>query len=211
MIRPSRAYDFFISYAGADIAHAQTLWDALQPVSRTYLAPQSGLLGEDWPRRLPMAIRDAWVTLAIISQHTPAAHYQMEEILLAIQEVRTSFHTVVPIRLSADGEMPPLPVGLNSKTCLDLHSGSQAEINSVIDRLLAARDDIRARAGLGWRTSREYAASDPLREALERVNTYERRGLLHAHVAEEIQLILLKHHLIDDQPDTRAADPPPGL
>lgn len=181
MIRTSKPYDFFISYAGPDIAYAQTLWDTLQPVSRTYLAPQSGLPGEDWPHRLPMVIRDTWVTLATISQHSPAAHFQMEEILLAIQEVRAGFHTVIPIRLSVDGEIPPLPVGLNSKNCLDLHSTSQTEINSVIDTLLAARDDIRSRAGLGWRTNRDYAASDPLREALERVKAYEQSGLLRAH------------------------------
>jgi TIR domain len=202
VIRVSKSYDFFISYAGPDIAYAQTLSDTLQPVGRIFLAPQSLLPGEDWPTRLPIAIRDTWVTLVVISQHTPAAHFQMEEILLAIREVRAGFHAVVPIRLSVDGEMLPLPVGLNSKNCFDLRSGSQTEINSVIDKLLAARDDIRARAVLGWRTSREYAGSDPLRDALERVRTYEQSGLLRAHVAEEIQLILLKHHLIDDQRDT---------
>lgn len=206
MIPTSKLYDFFISYPGPDIAYAQTLCDTLRPVGQTYLAPQSLLPGEDWPHRLPMVIRDTWVTLAIISQHTPAAHFQMEEILLAIREVRAGFHTVVPIRLSVDGEIPPLPVGLNSKNCLDLHSGSQTEIRPIIDKLLAARDDIRSRAGLGWRTSREYAGSDPLREALERVKTYEQGGLLRAHVAEEIQLILLKHHLIDNQPRIRRPD-----
>jgi len=140
--------------------------------------------------------------LVITSQYTPAAHFQVEEILLAIREVRAGFHTVVPIRLSADGQTPPLPVGLNSKNCLDLHSGSQAEIHSVVDKLLAARDDTRSRAGLGWRTSREYVGSDPLRDALERVKTYEQSGLVRAHIAEETQLILLKHHLIDDPRDT---------
>ncbi|MGH3935577.1 MAG: toll/interleukin-1 receptor domain-containing protein [Pseudonocardiaceae bacterium] len=202
MIRTSKSYDFFISYAGPDIAYAQKLSDTLQPVGRTFLAPQSFLPGEDWPAHLPIMIKDTWVTLVIISQHTPAAHFQMEEILLAIQEVRAGFHTVVPIRLSAGGKTPPLPVGLNSKNCLDLHSGSQTEINSVIDKLRAARDDIRSRGGLGWRTSREYAGGDPLRDALERVKTYEQNGLLRTHIAEEIQLILLKHHLINDQRDT---------
>lgn len=202
MISAFKSYDFFISYAGPDIAYAQTLSDTLQPVGRIFLASQSLMPGEDWPTRLPIVIKDTWVTLVIISQRTPAAHFQMEEILLAIREVRAGFHTVVPIRLSVDGEMPPLPIGLNSKNCLDLCSGSQTEINSVIDKLLAARDDIRSRAGLGWRTSREYAGSDPLRDALERVRTYEQSGLLRAHIVEEIQLILLKHHLIDDQRDT---------
>lgn len=202
MISAFKSYDFFISYAGPDIVYAQTLSDTLQSVGRVFLAPQSLFPGEDWPTRLPTVIRDTWVTLVIISQHTPAAHFQMEEMLLAIREVRAGFHTVVPIRLSMGGEMPPLPVGLNSKNCLDLHSGSQTEISSVCDKLLAARDDIRSRVGLGWRTGREYASSDPLREALERIRLYEQSGLLRAHVAEEIQLILLKHHLIDDQRDT---------
>jgi len=202
VIRVFKSYDFFISYAGHDIAYAQTLSDTLQPVGRIFLAPQSLLPGEDWPTSLPMVIKDTWVTLVIISRHTPAAHFQMEEILLAIREVRAGFHTVVPIQISVDGVIPPLPVGLNSKNCLDLHSGSQTEINSIIDKLVAARDDIRSRAGLGWRTGREYAGSDPLRDTLERVRTYEQSGLLRAHIAEEIQLILLKHHLIDDQRDT---------
>lgn len=199
MISAVKSYDFFISYAGPDIAYAQTLWDTLQPAGRTYLAPQSRLPGEDWPSRLPIVIRDTWVTLVIVSQHTPDAHFQMEEILLAIREARAGFHTVIPIRISVHGGIPPLPVGLNSKNFLDLHSGSQAEIGSVIDKLLAARDDIRSRAGLGWRTGREYAGSDPLREALERVKTYEQSGLLRTRIVEEIQIILLKHHLIDDQ------------
>jgi hypothetical protein len=168
MTRDLRQFDFFISYAGPDIAYAKTLRDTLQPVGRTFLAPQSGLLGEDWPARLPAAIRDSWVTLVLVSQHTPAARFQMEEILLALQESRAGFHVVIPIRLAACGDMPPLPIGLNSKNCLDLHSGSQEEINSVVDRLLAARDDIRSRAGLGWRTSRDPTARDPLRDALER-------------------------------------------
>ncbi len=202
MIRDFKSYDFFISYAGHDIAYAETLSDALQPIGRIFFAPRSELLGEDWPTRLATAIRDTWVTLVIISRHTPAAYFQREEILLAVEEARAGFQTVIPIRLATRGEMPSLPVGLKSKNCLDLHSGSQAEINSVIDRLLAARDDIRSRAGLGWRTGRNHAGSDPLREALERVKAYEQSGLLQAHIVEEIQIILLKHHLIGDEQDT---------
>ncbi|MGI9002501.1 MAG: toll/interleukin-1 receptor domain-containing protein [Pseudonocardia sp.] len=207
MIRHPKSFDFFISYAGPDVTYAQALSDALQPLGRIFMAPQSGLLGEDWPNRLSTTIRDAWVTLAIISRHTPAAHFQREEILLAVEETRTGFHTVIPIRLASHGETPPLPIGLKSNNCYDLRSGSQAEFNSIIDRLLAARDDIRSRAGLGWRTNREHAelpptVSDPLREALERVKTYEQDGLLHARIVEEIQVILLKHHLINDEIDT---------
>lgn len=207
MIHHSKSFDFFISYAGPDIEYAETLSDTLQPVGRIFIAPQSELLGEDWPSRLTTTIRDTWVTLAIISRHTPAAHYQMEEILLAVEEARAGLHTVIPIRLALQGQMPPLPIGLKSKNCLNLHSGSQVEIAWVVDRILAARDDIRSRAGLGWRTSSErthspelaIASIDPLREALERVKTYEQSGLLHTRIVEEIQIILLKYHLIGDE------------
>ncbi|MGH3568896.1 MAG: toll/interleukin-1 receptor domain-containing protein [Pseudonocardia sp.] len=210
MIHHPKSFDFFISYAGPDIAYAEALSDTLQPVGRIFIAPQSELLGEDWPNRLTTAIRDTWVTSAIISRHTPAAHFQMEEILLAVEESRAGLHTVIPIRLALHGEVPPLPTGLRSKNSYDLHSGSQAEISSVIDKLLAARDDIRSRAGLGWRTDRERTSSaelpctssDPLREALERVKTYEQSGLLRTCTVEEIQIILLKHHLINDARDT---------
>ncbi|MGH3831387.1 MAG: toll/interleukin-1 receptor domain-containing protein [Pseudonocardiaceae bacterium] len=178
-------------------------------MERVFFAPRSELLGEDWPTRLAEAIRDTWVTLALISRHTPAAHFQMEEMLLALEESHAGFHAVIPIRLAVYGEIPPLPIGLKSKNCLDLHSGSKDEIDSVIDRLLAARDEIRSRAGLGWRTSRESISSpepsqtshDPLRDALERVKTYERSGLLRDRTVEEIQIILLKHHLIGDERD----------
>ncbi|MGH3925293.1 MAG: hypothetical protein ACRDTT_20940, partial [Pseudonocardiaceae bacterium] len=81
-------------------------------------------------------------------------------------------------------------------------SGSYNEVSSVIDRLLAARDDIRSRAGLGWRTSRDLTSSDPLRDALEKVKTYEQSGHLHTRVVEEIQIILLKHHLVGDERGT---------
>ncbi|MGH3822095.1 MAG: toll/interleukin-1 receptor domain-containing protein [Pseudonocardiaceae bacterium] len=76
MIRHVKSFDFFISYAGPDIAYAETLADTLQPVGRIFIAPQSELLGEDWPNPLTTAIRDTWVTVAIISRHTPAAHFQ---------------------------------------------------------------------------------------------------------------------------------------
>ncbi len=204
MIRGLKSFDFFISYAGPDIEYAEMLSDALRPVGTIFLASRSVLPGEDWPARLATVIRDTWVTLVIISRHTPAAYFQREEILLAVEEARAGFHAVIPIRLAGRGEMPSLPVGLKSKNCLDLHSGSQEEINSIIDRLLAARDDIRSRAGLGWRTSRErtLTSGDPLREALERVKTYQEGGLLQSHVVEEIQIILLKHHLIGHEEDT---------
>lgn len=210
MIRHSKSFDFFISYAGPDNAYAQTLSDTLQPVGRIFIAPQAELLGDDWPNRLTTTIRDTWVTLAIISRHTPAAHFQREEILLAVEETRAGFHTVIPIRLASHGEIPPLPIGLKSKNCCDLRSGSQKKINSIVDRLLAARDEIRSRAGLGWRTNRENThspeppptSSDPLREALERIKTYEQDGLLHTHIVDQIQIILLKHHLINDERDT---------
>jgi hypothetical protein len=202
VIRHSKSFDFFISYAGPDIAYAQTLSDTLQPVGRIFIAPQSELPGDDWPARLTTTIRDTWVTLAIISRHTPAAHFQKEEILLAIEESRASFHVVIPIRLAWRGKMPPLPIGLKSKNCCDLRSGSQAEISSIVDKLLAARDDIRSRAGLGWRTEPGPRPIDPLRDVLERVKTYEQSGLLRACVVDEIQIILLKHHLIGNERDT---------
>jgi hypothetical protein len=112
-----------------------------------------------------------------------------------------------PLDTGRNRKIPPLPIGLKSKNCYDLHSGSQEEINSVIDRLLTARDAIRSRAGLGWRTNREGAelpptSSDPLREALERIKTYQQNGLLHTRIVEEIQIILLKHHLINDDRGT---------
>ncbi|MGH3937946.1 MAG: toll/interleukin-1 receptor domain-containing protein [Pseudonocardiaceae bacterium] len=148
MISLSKSYDFFISYAGPDIAYAQALSDTLRPVGRIFLAPQSFLPGEDWPTRLPALIKDTWVMLVIISQHTPAAHFQMEEILLAIRGVRAGFHVVVPIRISVDGQMPQPPVGLNSKNCLDLPSGSQAEINSIVDKL--SQPEMTSGLALAW-------------------------------------------------------------
>lgn len=183
---------------------------ALQPAALVFLAPESELLGEDWPTRLPQAIREAWVTLAIISRSTLAAHFQTEEILLAIKESRAGLHSVVPIRVATHGEIPPIPFGLNSKNCLDLHSGCEVEIDSIVDRLLATRDDIWSRAGLGWRTNRasinpselSQNSSDPLRQVLERIKNYEQNGLLRESTVKEIQLILLKHHLIDKAQDS---------
>ncbi|MCA1602864.1 MAG: toll/interleukin-1 receptor domain-containing protein [Acidobacteria bacterium] len=207
MIRNLKSFDFFISYAGPDLTFAKSLRDSLQSVALVFLAPESELLGDDWPTRLPETIRDTWVTLAIISRYTPAAHFQREEIILALKESRSGFHAIIPIRLAVRGEIPRLPFGLNSKNCLDFYSGSQDEIDSAIDRLLAAKDDIRSRAGLVWRTSREaisqpeltLASSDPLRNALERVKTYEQGGLFRERTVEEIQLILLKYYLIGDE------------
>ncbi|MGH3931893.1 MAG: toll/interleukin-1 receptor domain-containing protein [Pseudonocardiaceae bacterium] len=70
VIHKSKSFDFFISYAGPDLVYAETLRNTLQPTALIFLAPESELLGEDWPTRLPKAIRDAWVTLAIISRST---------------------------------------------------------------------------------------------------------------------------------------------
>ncbi|MCA1604519.1 MAG: toll/interleukin-1 receptor domain-containing protein [Acidobacteria bacterium] len=103
MIRDFKVYNFFISYAGPDLAYAKMLRDSLQSVALVFLAPESDLLGDDWPIRLPETIRDTWVTLAIISRYTPAAHFQREEIILALKESRSGFHAVIPIRLAAHG------------------------------------------------------------------------------------------------------------
>ncbi|MCA1601520.1 MAG: toll/interleukin-1 receptor domain-containing protein [Acidobacteria bacterium] len=206
MSRNLKSFDFFISYAGPDLTFAKSLRDSLQSVALVFLAPESEMLGDDWPTRLPETIRGAWVTLAIISRYTPAAHFQREEIILALKESHSGLHAIISIRLAAGGEIPQLPFGLNSKNCLDFHSGAQEEIDSAIDRLLATKDDIRSRVGLGWRTSREAIsqseqslASDPLRHALEKVKIYEQGGLLRERTVEEIQLILLKYYLIGDK------------
>lgn len=124
-----------------------------------------------------------------------------------------NFHTVIPVLLVVNGEIPKLPTPLKSMHCCNVKSGSQEEIEeeikSVVGGLLTARDKIRSRAELECRTSRKRArspelsnaSSDPLREALEKVKSYEQADLLRERSVEEIQIILLRHYLLRDERD----------
>ena len=203
MILNSKSYDFFISYAGPDTGCAETLADALRPVGQIFIEPHSVLLGDDWPTRLAMAIQNTWVTLVIVSKNTEDAHFQMQEILLAVKEAQAGFHAVIPLLLAISEDQIPIP--LLSKHHHDLNSGSQDEIGLVVDRLLEARDNIRSRAEFKWRKqtqSPELSPNDPLRRELERLKALERAGLIRERVAEDFQPVLLRHYMIRDERDT---------
>jgi len=139
-VRQSNAWDFFIAHAGPDLHVAEQLCGHLAPVARTFLAPRSLTLGDDWDLALQDAQRRSWITVVLVSEHTRAAAYQREEIAAGLARGREdpSSHAVVPVFLDgfprAGGEPP---YGLRVKHGLALSDTVTLELvaRRLVERL----------------------------------------------------------------------------
>ena len=72
--------------------------------------------GDNWHDDLPRHLRSSTVVVALVSQHTGAAHYENEELIMAIDQVRREGGRLVPLRLQAGA---PLPYGTHALHALD--------------------------------------------------------------------------------------------
>lgn len=99
-----RHWDFFIAHAGPDAAVAARLDALLKAGGATvFLGANEVLPGDVWPRVLAQAQQSSMVTVVLVSNHTAAAYYQLEELAdaIAMSSRGDSTHRVAPVYLEA--------------------------------------------------------------------------------------------------------------
>ena len=101
--QPKSVWDFFIAHASPDKKAAEQLRDLLQARKsiQVFLDSEGLAAGDPWQSQLKQALSRSRVTVVLISQHTPDAWYQQEEVVMAIELARTEYlaHTIVPVYL----------------------------------------------------------------------------------------------------------------
>jgi hypothetical protein len=132
---PPIKFDFFIAYADPDHKVAQHLYGLLSPRVRVFLDSAVLQLGDDWDIEVGLAHRASRITIVLVSEHTPSAFYQREEVAAAVAMSRSApeRHRVVPLLL---GERPraDLPYGLLVKAGLVV--GNSLSLEDAAARLL---------------------------------------------------------------------------
>ena len=107
----------FVAYAAPDRQRARALYDGLRAEGLEVCFDQAVLRpGDNWHDDLPRHLRSSTVVVALVSQHTGAAHYENEELIMAIDQVRREGGRLVPLRLQAGA---PLPYGTGALHALD--------------------------------------------------------------------------------------------
>lgn len=123
------SWDYFISFASPDLAKAELLADALNELGlRVFLSSRELGPGAVWSSELPRAVEGSRGVAVLLSEHTDKAHFQREEILLAIDLFRQDRLCLVPVFL----EGPPATkqdweFGLRSLQRLDYRALGLAE------------------------------------------------------------------------------------
>lgn len=124
-------WDFFVAHAAADTELAELLFAFLQPHCRVFLDSKTLRPGDLWDERLSAAQRASRATIVIISSHSEQAHYELAEIVAAIQMSRDTQggHKVIPVIV---GVISP-PYGLQRFQAIRVPgTGSIAEAATAI-------------------------------------------------------------------------------
>ena len=100
-------WDYFLSFATPDQARAEQLAELLEEEGwRVFLSSRSIEPGTAWDERLSAALRGSRVAVVLLSEHGATAHYQREEIHLAVELARSSELEVVPVYLDGVPRRP---------------------------------------------------------------------------------------------------------
>lgn len=92
-------WDFFLAHASPDKPVAEALRLHLMPRWRVFLDRPALAPGDRWAQRIPEALLASRVVVALISRHTPKAHYAGEEFIMAVEAARKDRARVVPVWL----------------------------------------------------------------------------------------------------------------
>jgi TIR domain len=113
-------WDFFIAYSSRDGERAGALRRRLIRTGARVFRDREGLaVGAPWGEALKTALARSRRTVVLISRHSRKAHYQQEEIAIAILLVRQKprAYRVLPVLLEG-GRLTDVPYGLLSLTLL---------------------------------------------------------------------------------------------
>jgi len=133
-------WDVFLSFAGPDQARAETLCDLLTEQGwEVFLAGRSIPPGAPWDDHIPAAIRASRVVAVLLSEHSGKAHYQRDEIHLAVELARKDALTLVPLYLDGVPADPPdWQFGLKRLHHLDMQQLGPDKVAERLGALLAA-------------------------------------------------------------------------
>jgi hypothetical protein len=109
-------WDIFIAHAGQDAELAGELYyHLLRSDLRVFLDKQCLVPGVIWDRTILEEQRNSLVTVVLISEHTPTAHYLRDEITHAIGLLRDDAvpHHIVPVHLG-ERDTSLIPYGLHN-------------------------------------------------------------------------------------------------
>ena len=107
--RAEGRWDFFVAHAGADAPIAARITTLLEAGGASVFLDDNELLpGDVWPRVLAQAQASSAVTVILVSKHTAAAYYHLEELAEAIEMSRDadSGHRVAPVYLEPVEQVP---------------------------------------------------------------------------------------------------------
>jgi hypothetical protein len=90
-------WEFFISYPTIDRAVGIEVFESIKDLGRTFLDHYCLVPSEDWHARIPAIQRTCKLTIALITENTPGAHYQNSEIQGAIELMRKGEHAILPV------------------------------------------------------------------------------------------------------------------
>ena len=104
-------WDVFIAYPTPERESALALYNLLRPHCRAFLDVHDIAPAARWNQVLPTAMRGATVVVVLLSRRADLAHYLLDEITLAIGQMRTGTKVILPVLLEPLRE---LPYGLNN-------------------------------------------------------------------------------------------------
>src|ERR1035441_3209429 len=107
-------YDFFISYARPDREQAESLYQLLAAESEVFVDHVEIEAGDLWQKKITTALQSSSVVVPVLSPNTKNAHFQISEILRAIDLARRDAkkHLLVPVLLDTVYDYDTVPLGL---------------------------------------------------------------------------------------------------
>lgn len=142
------AWDVFIAYASVDRRFADALYAALRRLPqrpRVFLDHEALRPGDDWPQVLARALAASRCVVALISPASPAAFFQREEILRALDAARAIPRRQRLVPVFVDGARPDseeVPYGLRPLHALVASTADELDrVATEVADLLRHDDD----------------------------------------------------------------------
>ena len=102
-----RRWDVFLAYASPDRDRARVLYQVLAAAGLSVCFDEAVLRpGDNWHRMLAEHLRASAVVVVLVSSHTQEAHYENEEVVMAIDQVRREGARLAPVLLHDGAQLP---------------------------------------------------------------------------------------------------------
>ena len=100
-------WDVFLAHSSRDKAFAMQLYKLLTAAGVTVCFDEEVLRpGDNWHAFIRQYLRQSSMIVMLVSPNTQDAHFENSEIIIAITLVRREGRRLVPVKLTADTEMP---------------------------------------------------------------------------------------------------------